>query len=358
MNIPTEPIGSIPRPPELQSALAEFQLGKISAVRLEAVTRDALKDTIERFEQTGSPILTDGEQSKSSFATYPLEGMQTLAPDGVVIVFSDGHERQLPRLAKGPFRYQHYADRYLSAARPLTTLPIKQAVISASALSLLYQSPVDAYSQDQFVSDLLREAEIDIRRCFDAGADSVQIDFTEARLSLKLDPSGGLLQRFIDLNDEVLSRFSETERARIGIHTCAGSDHDASHSASVPYGSLLPALLTLNAGRFYIQLAGEPDTEQVLRTIAEHLKPGHLIFVGVTDPTDPKVESVEEIRDRVLAAARHIPPGQLGTTDNCGFSPFADDRSTSRDTAFAKIANRVAGTRLAEQELRLKNPTA
>jgi 5-methyltetrahydropteroyltriglutamate--homocysteine methyltransferase len=76
-----------------------------------------------------------------------------------------------------------------------------------------------------------------------------------------------------------------------------------------------------------------------------------LIFVDVTDPNDPKVESVEEIPDCILMAAKHLPPGQLGTTDNRGFSPFTDDRSTSRDTAFMKIANRVAGTRLAEQAL-------
>jgi 5-methyltetrahydropteroyltriglutamate--homocysteine methyltransferase len=331
--------------------MKQFQEGRVSAAELYEATNEALRDTIRRFEETGSPVITDGEQAKSSFATYPLEGMETLAPDGVVIVFSDGHERQLPRLAKGPFRYQQYADRYLSAAQALTSLPVKQAVISASALSLLYQAPVAGYSQEQFISDVLDEAETDIRLSLDAGAYCVQIDFTEARLSLKLDPSGGLLRQFIDLNNRVLSRFSDGERARIGVHTCAGSDRDASHSAAVPYDALLPALLTLNTGRFYIQLAGEPDPEAVLATIGTSLKPHHLIFVGVTDPTDPRVESAEEIRDRVLAATRHIPANQLGTTDDCGFSPFADDYSTSRATAFAKIANRVAGTRLAEQAL-------
>jgi 5-methyltetrahydropteroyltriglutamate--homocysteine methyltransferase len=54
----------------------------------------------------------------------------------------------------------------------------------------------------------------------------------------------------------------------------------------------------------------------------------------------------------VLEAARYIPMGQLGTTDDCGFAPFSDDVSTTRDTAFAKIRARVLGTALASEALR------
>src|SRR6202035_4575223 len=101
---------------------------------------------------TGSPVITDGEQTKPSFATYPLDGLFNVAPDGVIIPFQDGHTRQLPRLTTGPFRYATYASKYLSTARRLTALPVKQAVISASALSLLYPgSGIPAYSRDAFL---------------------------------------------------------------------------------------------------------------------------------------------------------------------------------------------------------------
>ena len=56
---------------------------------------------------------------------------------------------------------------------------------------------------------------------------------------------------------------------------------------------------------------------------------------------------------RVLAAAKILPVERLGTTDDCGFSPFADDQSTSRDIAFAKIRARVEGTALAAGQLGL-----
>jgi 5-methyltetrahydropteroyltriglutamate--homocysteine methyltransferase len=309
-------------------------------------------DTIRRLEETGSPILTDGEQTKSSFATYPLDGATNLAVGGVVVPFEDGHTRQLPRLAAGPFRYATHASTYLAAARRLTTRPVKQAVISASALSLLYPADgIPGYTREVFLSDLIDEAAADIRRCLDGGADSVQIDFTEGRLSLKLDPTGGLLAQFVDVNNQVLARFSPEERRRIGVHTCPGGDRDATHSADVDYARLLPALFRLDVGRFYVQLASEKNPDAVLAVIRAHARPDHTVFVGVIDPINPSIETPEQVRDRILLAAEYLPVARLGTTDDCGFSPFADDASTSRETAFAKIRARIDGTRLASERL-------
>jgi 5-methyltetrahydropteroyltriglutamate--homocysteine methyltransferase len=269
-----------------------------------------------------------------------------------VIPFADGHTRELPVITEGPFRYRTHAETYLRAAQPAATRPVKQAVISASALSLLYPADgIEGYSRDEFLADLIDEAEADIRQCLDAGAHCVQIDFTEGRLSLKLDPSGGLLRSFIALNNQVLDRFSAEEQRKIGVHSCPGGDHDSTHSADVDYAALLPALFDLNAGAFYLELAGEHNPEAVLETIAGNMRPGQRIFVGVIDPIAERVESAEEVRDRVLVAAKHIPVESLGTTDDCGFSPFADDRSTARETAFGKIRARVEGTALASDEL-------
>jgi 5-methyltetrahydropteroyltriglutamate--homocysteine methyltransferase len=352
MPIPTEPIGSVPRPLELIEGVQAAAEGRLSREELDALYGKALQDTISRFEATGSPVVTDGEQRKPSFATYPVHELEGLAPDGVVIPFEDGHTRQLPRLTSGPFRYRTYADSYLGEAQRYATRPLKQAVISASALSLLYpQDGIEGYPREGFLADLVREAETDIRRSLDRGAHNVQIDFTEARLSLKLDPSGQLLRDFVELNNRVLERFAPKERKRIGIHTCPGGDMDSTHSADVDYAGLLPTLFELEAASFYIQLASEKDRGRVLAIMKEHAKPGQRIFVGVIDPIDPKVETPEEVRDRVLEAAEYIPLAQLGTTDDCGFSPFGDDTSTARETAFAKIRARVLGTELASREL-------
>ena len=350
--IPTEPIGSIPRPQALIDGMGAYAAGSLSLEELHGLQDEALRDTIARFQDTGSPVISDGEQTKSSFVTYPLEGLENLSPDGAVIPFADGHTRQLPRLASGPFRFGGYADAYLEAAGRHARVPVKQAVIAASAISLLYpQDGIEGYGREAFLDDLVAESETDIRRSLAAGAHCVQIDFTEGRLSIKLDPSGGLLRDFVALNNRVLDRFSEQDRARIGVHTCPGGDQDSTHSADVDYAELLPDLFRLNVGNVYVELAGERDRGRVLDIIAEHARPEQRIFVGVIDPIDPRVESPEEVRDRILEAAEHLDPSRLGTTDDCGFAPFADDTSTSRDVAFEKIRARVEGTRLAEEHL-------
>ncbi|QXN95823.1 cobalamin-independent methionine synthase II family protein [Nocardia iowensis] len=345
-------MGSIPRPQELLAAMAAHGAGEIDDAALAEVQQRAVSDTIRRLEEIGSPVVTDGEQSKPSFVTYPIAGLTQLAAEGVAIPFADGHQRQLPVLTGGPFRYQAHAADYLRAAQAQATVPVKQAVIAPSALSLLYPADsIESYPRETFLTDLIAEAEADIRGCLDAGAPVVQLDFTEGRLSLKLDPSGGVLDQFIELNNLVLERFSAEERARIGVHTCPGGDQDSTHSLDVDYTALLPKLLQLKAGNFYVQLASEAEPEKVLAVIAEHLPADARIFVGVTDPIDPRVETAEQVRDRVLAAARHLPVDRLGTCDDCGFSPFADDTSTSRETAFAKIRARIDGTALAAEQL-------
>jgi 5-methyltetrahydropteroyltriglutamate--homocysteine methyltransferase len=352
MTIPTEPIGSIPRPQELMEAVAGFGQGRVSQEELDERYDAALRDTIERFEATGSPVISDGEQTKPSFITYPLAGLDTLAPDGIVIPFEDGHTRQLPRLTAGPFRYAAYADGYYAQASGMANAPVKQAVIAPSAMSLLYpQDGIDGYAQEAFVADVASEAEKDIRRCLEAGAYKVQLDFTEGRLSIKLDPSKQILGNFVDLITNVLERFTAGERERIGVHTCPGGDQDSAHSLDVDYAELLPSLFQIPAGSFYIQLASEPDPGRVLGIIREHAPDGARIFVGVIDPIDPRVETADEVRERVLRAAEHLGPERLGTCDDCGFSPFGDDTSTSRDIAFAKIAARVEGTAAAAGEL-------
>ncbi len=355
MKIRTEPIGSIPRPVELVEGMAAYADGNLSEMELNKLFESAITDTINHFEATGSPVITDGEQSKPSFATYPIAGMKHLDPDGVIIPFADGHTRQLPKITGGPFRYQVYASAYLKKAKKMTDLPVKQAVIAVSAISLLYpQEGIEGYTHDQFINDLLNEAETDIRNSLNLGAYKVQIDFTEARLALKLDPSGNLLKSFIDLNNKVLARFTMEERQRIGVHSCPGGDHDSTHSADISYADLLPLLFGLQAGSFYLEYAAENDKPSVLAVIKENLRPDQTIFLGVTNVNAPGVEKPEEIRDRILEAAEVIPVAQIGTTDDCGFSPFADDTSTSRDIAFGKIKARIDGTRLAEAVINKK----
>ena len=377
--IPTEQVGSLPRPQKLQDAYAAYDKGEIGKDALESAQDEAVKSSIEGQEKAGSPIVSDGEQRWSSFATYPIADTlagtglaDNLAGDGgqFFAIFADGHNRQLPRLTGGPFRYKTYAADTLAKSIGYAHRPMKQAVIAPSMLYLLYplEDEVPGYPKEQFEHDLADECERDIRKAFEAGAVRVSIDFTEGRLATRNDPrnpwtGAGLLDRFIEINNWVLDRFTPEERADIGVHTCPGGDRDSVHSADVPYNNLLPKMFEMNAGYFLIQLASERDKDPVYESIGKHVRSdangvAQTAFVGVINPLNPRIESPEEVRDALVRAANFIPREQLGATDDCGFSPFSIDEKPShgspdyaRDVAFQKIHNRVEGVRAAAEKL-------
>jgi methionine synthase II (cobalamin-independent) len=376
--IPTEPVGSLPRPATLQAAYASYDAGEISKEQLEGEQEEAVKDSIQRQEATGAPIISDGEQRWSSFATYPIT--DTLAGTGLApslgpggqyfAIFADGHGRQLPKLERGPFAYNSYAADSLKKSLPYANRPMKQAVIAPSMLALLYplEDPVEGYSRDDFEAALIDECERDIRKAFEAGAVRVSVDFTEGRLATRADPrnpwtGAGLLPHFIELNNRVMARFTPEERVNIGVHTCPGGDRDSVHSADVPYNNLLPEMFKINAGYFLIQLKSERDKDPVFESIGKYLRDDAdgvtpMAYLGVTNPGNPRVETADEVRDQLVRAANFIDRQRIGATDDCGFSPFSIDEKPNhgspdfaRDVAFEKIKARVEGTRAAAEQL-------
>ncbi len=378
MPIPTELVGSLPRPMKLQEAYADYDEGKIEFDELQAIQDEAAEDSIKRLEETGEPIVTDGEQRESSFATYNLT--DTLAGTGLAdglagdgqffAIFDDGHNRQLPRITKGPFHYKTYASQFVSKNKQIATHEVKQAVISPSMMMLLYplDGEIDGYPREQFLEDCVNEAEKDIRQCFEAGAVRVSVDFTEGRLANKNDSRNpwtgkNMLQEFIDLNNRLFARFSAQERTNIGLHTCPGGDCDSVHSKEVPYELLLEHMFDMNAGYFLIQCASEDDREKVYELCGKYSREdaegvAQVCFMGVINPLSPEVETPEHVRDELLTAAKHIPVERLGATDDCGFSPFSRDVKPqhgspdfARDVAMKKISNRLDGARQASQQL-------
>jgi 5-methyltetrahydropteroyltriglutamate--homocysteine methyltransferase len=110
ITIPTEPIGTIPRPADL--------IGRVSRreseyPNLAALYEDAVQNTFERFEAIGSPVVTKYHKG-------------------------------------GSFRHKRYADSYLEVAIRYAHVPVKQAVISPAALSLMYAAEsISDYSREQ-----------------------------------------------------------------------------------------------------------------------------------------------------------------------------------------------------------------
>jgi 5-methyltetrahydropteroyltriglutamate--homocysteine methyltransferase len=177
----------------LVNARIQFESDLLPIEEFRQIERKAVEQTVRELDQiAGSTILTDGEQTKPSFLTYPIYDLVfdrykfdekcfcITFSDGksmntfffyIYIVINLGHVRTLPRLVKAPFQYATYAYKYLDVAKKLTKKPIKQAVITASALSMVYAPhllktyQIENYSHEQFLKDLIHECEKDIRLC-------------------------------------------------------------------------------------------------------------------------------------------------------------------------------------------------
>ncbi|KAM9996358.1 hypothetical protein ACTFIY_002529 [Dictyostelium cf. discoideum] len=354
IKIENEPIGSLPRSLELIQSINDFRNNIIDYPTLVNKCNCEIKKTF--FELLGSKqnVVTDGELSKISFIGYPLFKSNQVDGDGhvdmekkngVCIPFKDGHTRNIPLLngKNLPFKYAKFAGDFVKESRPVLPegIKYKQAVISPSAISLIYPPyGIDDYPREDFINDLINESETDIRSCFAYGADIVQLDATELRLSLLLDPSGTLFQSLLDVINKVLSRFSAEELANIGIHTCKGGDQGSPHSEMVDLVEIIPKLLTLKCSRFYIELVSEPNKDQILQSVADNIKENQKVFFGVTKISQ-SVESIDEIYNTILQISEKLPIDQFGITDSCGFSPFYDDQSCSLEIALEKMKNRT-----------------
>ena len=376
MPLPTEPVGSLPRPSRLEAAYEARERGAIGADQLRAEQEAAAADSIRRLEGAGESVVSAGEHREASLVSYPLSpdpGTGTLAanlsPEGQPYgVFGEAHHRLLPRLVSGPFRYATFAHRFVERNVGIASVPFKQAVIAPSMLMLLYpvDGEIEGYSRDQFLADLCEEAERDIRGCFQAGAARVSIDFTEARIAHENEsrnPWTGrdMLGDLIEINNRVIDRFGPEERNRLGVHLCLGRTVSSERRLRQ---RVLTRLFELNAGYFLLPFASQDDEAEVLRLCAENRRENaggipQVCFVGVVDPFRTAGETPDEIRDMLLRAAETIPADRLGATDDCGFAALGlasepvVDRDRARDLAIEKVANRVRGAAMASAALGL-----
>ena len=356
--IPTEPVGSLPRPAKLQAGLRGVRRGQdLQGRSREAAGRGVRRtrsSAVRRRARRSSPTASSAGRRlrrTRSPTRWPVPAWPTnLGPGGQFFaIFADGHGRQLPKLVGGPLKYNFYAADTLAKSLPYATKPMKQAVIAPSMLALLYplKDPVEGYTREEFEEDIVQECVTDIRKAFEAGAARVSIDFTEGRLATREDPrnpwtGAGLLPHFIELNNRVLANFSDEERTKIGIHTCPGGDRDSVHSADVPYNNLLPEMFKINAGYFLIQLASEREKDPIYESIGQHSRDDQMCYIGVT--VDAVTASGERAGDLRHDRARR------------GLHPQGAPRHDRRLRLLAVLDRREAQPRLAGLRARDRLP--
>ena len=217
---------------------------------------------------------------------------------------------------------------------------------------LIYKDEIDGYSKEQFVNDLVNECVTDVKKCIASGAAEVGMDMTEATYAIKVDPTGGVLKSMVGLIDAVCEKLSPEELNKVTLHTCFGADNFTNHNYS-NFQDVYPALLKSKIKNFHLPFAslGEGKFEEVLKCIKDNLN-GKFVYLGFVSHLAKDVETPKRIAERIVLAKEHL--GFIpGVSECCGYSPFCNDLTTTREWAFEKIKTRTEGAKLAAQQLGL-----
>ena len=273
MSLPTELVGSLPRPMKLQEAYEAHDQGELTWEDLQAEQDVACRGLDQAPRADGgdrsSPTASSGRRASPptrSPTRSRAPGSPTTSPaDGQYFaIFDDGHHRQLPRLTGGPFRYQTFAAR-IRREGPLkmATKPLKQAVIAPSMLTLLYplDEEIEGYSREQFLADLCDE----VREGHPAGASTPARCGSRstspraawpARTTHATRGRGATCSATSSSSTTGSSTASRRRSAvNIGIHTCPGGDMRLNPQQGRRLRrSCSTSMFKMNAGYFLIQL--------------------------------------------------------------------------------------------------------
>jgi 5-methyltetrahydropteroyltriglutamate--homocysteine methyltransferase len=315
-------------PPRVRAA----ELWRVEPERLEEAQDEATAEAVREMERAGIDVVTDGEIRRESYSNRfatALDGLDLDNPG--VFVERNGMENYVPRVV-GPVRRTRPVEvRDVQLLRGLTARQIKVTVPGPFTLS---QQAVDEHYRDERAlalafADAVRD---EIHVLVAAGADVVQID--EPYLQARPEQARAYAV-------EAIGRALEKAPGRTALHTCFGYAHYATRDKSSRAGyPIFDELNDVPVDQLVIE-AAQPRLDLALLERVEDKD----VAVGVLDLGDHRIETADEVADRIRRALEHVPPERLSACPDCGM------KFLPREVAFGKLRALVEGAQLVRAEL-------
>ena len=338
MLFPTTLVGSYPQPEWLidrQKLAGRFpprvrarELWRVPEPYLAEAQDDATALAIRAQEQAGLDIITDGEIRRESYSNRfatALEGIDIDNP-GTALDRS-GHPNPVPRIV-GKIRRKHPVE--LDDLRFLKRHTSKKTKITVPGpFTMSQQAQNDFYrSEEEAALDYAVAVNEEIRDLFAGGADVVQIDEPYMQARPEKARQYGL---------RALNRALEGINGATAVHICFGY---AAIIHQRPSGySFLPELAGSPVQQVSIETAQSKLDTAVLQKLA-----GKKIMVGCIDLSDMRVETPQQVADRIRRALQHVRPQDVIVAPDCGM------KYLPRDVAFGKMKAMVEGAKLLRAE--------
>lgn len=307
------------------------ELWRLDGGLLEEAQDDATELAVRAMERAGIDIVTDGEVRRESYSNHfvsVLEGVDMEDPG--TIRGRSGQGVLVPRIV-GPVRRKCSADaRHVAFLRTLTDRQIKATMPGPFTLS---QQAQDEYYGDSrelslAMADAVRE---ELQDLFEAGADVVQLD--EPWLQARPDDARAYAI-------EAINRALDDVVGETALHICHGYAAAVLHKADAY--AFLGELEDCTVNQVSLEAAQPKLDLAVLREL-----PSKTIILGVLDLSDPTVESVDVVVERIEAALPHVQPERLVIAPDCGMKYLPRAVADGKLTAMAAAARAVRSRLLA-----------
>jgi 5-methyltetrahydropteroyltriglutamate--homocysteine methyltransferase len=366
-------IGSLVRPAKLRDAFARYDRAQMSQAELATAQDDAIRDVIQKQEQHGLPVVTDGEFRRHNFqesfsacvtgfdvpkniSTYyekrdlnenPLErAEQNFDEAGPAIVTRRRAEARLKLTRNLPLEEFRYAQSVAKAPAKVTFLGPDRI-----GQRFKWESSLDVYKGlDDFVEHLVQIERQIITEIVAAGCKYIQIDapgYTAYVDNISLDRMRSRgedpernFQRSIDADNAVIEGFPGVT---FGIHICRGNARtiDPKTGKLVPqwhregsYDGIAERLFNkLKHQRILL----EYDSDRAGGFEPLRLAPkDKIVVLGLVSTKNSDMETVDDLKRRIDQAGKFLPIEQLALSPQCGFGGL-DSKVLSEDEMWKKL---------------------
>ena len=349
-------VGSLLRPAALLDARARFAAGQLPADELRALEDAAIRDAVKMQEGVGLRSATDGEFRRQSWHMdfiYQLGGIEAAADEKLKVHFmnADGdlefESAALKVVDKVSLDTTIFGDAFTALLGMVTTATPKLTIPSPSMVH--YRGGPAALDPDvyadieQFWDDLVAAYREELARLGALGCTYLQLDDTSlaylndpaqrAELAQRGDDAEHLHLRYIRTLNAVLA--GRPDGMRVTTHMCRGNFR-SSWAAEGSYDFVAEALFgELDVDGFFMEFDDERSGGfEPLR----FLGPGKCVVLGLVTTKRGELESKDDLKRRVDAAAEYAPLDQLCLSPQCGFSSTVEGNVLTYDDQVAKLA--------------------
>jgi len=368
----TTHVGSLPRSAAVTDVVFAQEQGKEPA-NADATIRDAVDDVVAKQVAHGVDIVSDGEMSKISYATYikdritGFDGDSERQPPSDLEDFPGFLERQAssggtPTYRRpccvGAIQVKDIGPVHVDVDNLLGAIekhkPAQGFMNAASpGVIALFQPNKHYPTHEAYLRALADAMAHEYRAIVDAGI-VLQLDSPDLGLGRHMmfkDKSDDEYRALANLHVDALNHALDgIPREMVRLHVCWGN-YEGPHHHDAPMEMVLPIALRANIGALLFE-SSNPRHAHEWRTFAETELPDDLILVpGVIDSTTNFVEHPELVAERICRFADIVGRQRVIAGSDCGFATFAGFGAVDQDIVYAKLQSMADGAAIASRKL-------